>query len=37
MFAMEWLLCDVCSLGRRSSIVICKAMLADGSGIAVSG
>ena len=37
MFAMEWLLCDVCSLGRRSSIVICKAVIADQLGLLRQG
>ena len=37
VFAMEWLLhVHVCSLGQRSSIVICKAVIADRSGIAAS-
>ena len=35
--ALQWLLRGyVCSLGRRSSMVICKAVIADRSGTAVS-
>ena len=35
---LPWLLHeDVCSLGRRSSFVICKAMIADRSGTAGEG